>query len=402
MDLENLTTQEKEFRRSLEAAGVPTTDAAFRAEWQGLADAAGIPIANASPFSAFWVLLSSIATRPALWLVAFMVRVVMPNCYVKTAAGAWLDLLGWAYNIERKAAEKARGHVTFRRVNAAQPAEIPAGTAVRTVPIGGVIYRLSTLADAVIPAGSFALDVLCEAEAAGSGYNLAGGYYSLLDSDVPGITGAVNPADWLESPGAEQESDDQFRLRIRYQFAGAGDWHTDAKYRSLIAARTGFRADRIYFVRYDSASYPCRGPGSADAFVLFDTAFDPANVLADVNDYIRAQGNHGHGDDLLVQAIPSTLHDVAVAVVFRTSVTAARRAEVLAAIGQVIRCAFRENEAYLDNVTQTWPYSRFAFSKLGQELHDLFYEVAALEWGQDDIVSELDIPRLATLTVQEG
>ena len=402
MDLENLTTQETEFRRSLEASGVPTTDAAFRSEWRQLADDAGVPIANASPFSAFWVLLTDIATRPALWLIAFLIRVVMPNLYVKSAAGTYLDLLGWAYNLERKAAEKTRGRIVFRRVNSAQPVEIPAGTLVRTVPVNGKIFRMATLEDAVIPSGSLELAVLCEAEEAGSGYNLAAGYYSLLDSDVPGITGAGNPAGWIESPGADEESDDQFRLRIRYQFAAAGDWHTDAKYRSLISARTGFRADRIYFVRYDSNSYLCRGPGSADAFVLFDTAFDPANVLADVNDYINGQGNHGHGDDLQVKAIPSTSHDVGVTVGFRSSVTAARRAEVLTAIEQVIRCAFRENEAYIDDVTQTWPYSRFAFSKLGQELHDLFYEVSSLEWDCEDIVSGLDVPRLNTLTVQEG
>ena len=170
----------------------------------------------------------------------------------------------------------------------------------------------------------------------------------------------------------------------------------------MIAANTGFRPDRIYFKRYDGDRYPCRGPGSADAFVLFDAGVTPDETLAEVNRYINDQDNHGHGDDLKVLAVPGSTHDVSVSVIFRRNTTSDRRAEVLAEVEQVIRCAFRENEQYLDQVTQTWPYSRFAFSQLSYELHDLFYEIEALEWGQDDILSDLDVPRLGNLTIEEG
>lgn len=402
MDLENLTPQEKEFKRSLDAAGIPTTEEQFREEWQQLADESDIPIANPSKYSAFWVFVTNSVTNPARWLIAYMIRHVMPNMYVKTAGGKYLDLLGWAYDIGRKEAVRARGKMTFRRDNTAQQLFIPAGTRVRTVPVGGKIYRMITLADAVMETGVSELDVLAEAEEAGDSYNLGAGYYSLMDSDVPGITGVINKADYLATPGAGEESDDQLRLRIRYQFASAGDWHTDAKYRSLIAANTGFRPDRIYFKRYDGERYPCRGPGSADAYVLFDSGVTPDETLAKVNHYIMDEDNHGHGDDLHVAAVPESMHDVAVTVIFRRNTTLDRRAEILAEVEQVIRCAFRENQAYLDLVTQTWPYSRFAFSNLGYELHDLFYEIEALEWGQDDIISDLDVPRLDNLTITEG
>ena len=402
MDLENLTDQEKEFKRALEASGIPTTDEQFRAEWQQMADDANVPIANPSKFSAFWVFVTTAITEPARWLVAFMIRHVMPNMYVKTAVGNYLDILGWAYDVERKPASKARGRITFRRENTAQKLQIPAGTRVRTVPVAGKIFRMITIEDAVMETGAAELAVLCEAEEAGSGYNLGAGYYCLLDSDVPGITSVTNAADYLAEPGAAEESDEQLRLRIRYQFGSAGEWHVDAKYRSMIAANTGFRPDRIYFKRYDGDNYPCRGPGSADAFVLFDAGVTPDDTLAEVNRYINDQDNHGHGDDLKVLAVPGSTHNVAVTVIFRRNTTTERRAEVLAEVEQVIRCAFRENEQYLDQVTQTWPYSRFAFSQLSYELHDLFYEIEALEWGQEDIISDLDVPRLGTLTVEEG
>lgn len=401
LNLDNLSAEEKEFKQAVESAGIPTTDEAFRAEWQQLADESDVPIANPSKYSAFWVFVTLAVTNPVRWLIAFMIRHVMPNMYVKTAAGAYLDLLGWAYDVERKAAVTARGNITFRRENSAQQLLIPAGTSVRTVPIRGNIYRMITLEEGLMDTGVQELDVPCEAEQPGGNYNLGTGYYGIMDSDVPGITGVTNKADYLTVAGANTESDAQFRLRIRYQFAASGDWHTDAKYRSLIALNTGFRPDRIYFLRYDGASYPCRGPGSADAFVLFDAGTVPDGTLLEVNRYIRDQDNHGHGDDLMVFAMPETVHDVAVEVKFRRNTTTPRRQELLAEIENVIRCAFRENQDYQDQVTQTWAYSRFAFSQLDYELHSMFHEIEALIWGRDDIISDLDVPRLGELAISE-
>ena len=39
-----------------------------------------------------------------------------------------------------------------------------------------------------------------------------------------------------------------------------------------------------------------------------------ATFLTEINNYIRDQGNHGHGDDLLVLEMPATLHTVKLAV----------------------------------------------------------------------------------------
>ncbi|EHN6228874.1 hypothetical protein KJE99_005090, partial [Salmonella enterica] len=63
-----------------------------------------------------------------------------------------------------------------------------------------------------------------------------------------------------------------------------------------------------------------------------------------------------------------------------------------------IRCAFRENSNY--DVTRTWPYSRFSFSQLGRELHDAFTLVDSVTFSLTDILSELNIPRLNTLSVE--
>ncbi|ECC2479803.1 hypothetical protein FOK40_26005, partial [Salmonella enterica] len=67
-------------------------------------------------------------------------------------------------------------------------------------------------------------------------------------------------------------------------------------------------------------------------------------------------------------------------------------------VENLIRCAFRENSNY--DVTRTWPYSRFSFSQLGRELHDAFTLVDSVTFSLTDILSELNIPRLNTLSVE--
>ncbi len=397
LDLNNLNTEEQQFSDALGQAGMPVTETAIKAELQGMADAAHLAIANPSRYSPFWNFCTQAVTMPVQFLVAFLVRRVMPGLYVKTATGAMLDLIAWGYDLTRKPAVKTQGDLIFSRGNTSGQLQIPAGTRVRTIAINGNVYRMITLVSAVIEVGSNSVRVAAEAEAAGSAYNLGATYYSIMDSSVPGVVAVTNPEDYLTLPGADAESDEELRLRIRNQFSAVGDWHTDAKYKAMIAAQTGFRIDRIFF----DHNIP-RGPGSADAYILFDAGTIPTEYLATVNAYISDQGNHGHGDDLLVKALPETTHDVAVDVIFKASVASSAKAGLLAEIEQFIRCAFRENTDYLPEVTQTWPFSRFSFSRLDYELHDNFPGIAALEWAQGDIVSALAVPRLDTLTVMEA
>ena len=395
LDLNNLSAEEQIFSDALANAGMPVGDDAIKAELQGLADDANLTIANQSKYSAFWCFCSAAIIKPMQYFTAFLIKNVMPNFYVKTAKGAFLDIIAWAYDLIRHAAVKAQGNLLFTRVDSAQQLLIPAGSRVRTIPINGNIYRLITIADAVMDVDVNTLEVACEAESAGAAYNLAVSYYSIMDSDVPGITEVTNQADYLTTAGSNEENDEQLRLRIRNQFAAVGDWHIDAKYKAMIAEQTGFQIDRIFF----DHSIP-RGPGSADAYILFDAGAASAATLTAINDYIATDGNHGHGDDLVVKEVPQIAHDVSVTVNFVDNV--ADSAASLLAIENFIRCAFRGNTDYDEHVTQTWPSATFSFSKLDQDLHNYFSEIASLNWGQGDIESNLDIAILGVLTVTEA
>ncbi|EHG4041641.1 hypothetical protein J4198_005489, partial [Salmonella enterica] len=216
-----------------------------------------------------------------------------------------------------------------------------------------------------------------------------------LPKAIDGIASVRNGDDWLTTPGADRESDDELKDRCRNQFNLAGSYHTDAVYRSLIAAQAGLTIDRIFFL-HDAP----RGPGTANAYLLLDTGVISQPYVDSVNQYITDQGHHGHGDDMRCFPMPETRHTLAVTVYVEnlSNISSDDITALKSGVENMIRCAFRENNNY--DVTRTWPYSRFSFSQLGRELHNAFALVDSVTFSLADIKSDLTIPRLNTLTVE--
>ncbi|HDS1696324.1 MULTISPECIES: baseplate J/gp47 family protein [unclassified Pseudomonas] len=386
-----------DFKKALQDAGVPTTEAGLRAAWEKEVAAQGSKLSNTSAWSPFWRLVTALVTKPVLWLIEFMVNTVLPNFFVKTATGTWLDMLAWAVDVTRKASTKAQGQLLFTRSGVAGVLEIPAGVRVQSVAINGNVYVLVTTAATQFLDGDSQVLVPVEASEAGSGYNLAPGYYSILPEPIPGVIQVVNADGWLTQPGADQEHDDDLRLRTRNQFSAVNQWHTDAVYRAMIASFPGVEPDGVYF-EHDAP----RGPGSANAFVLFEAGSPAASYLERINSYVRDQGNHGHGDDMLVQEMPATQHTVRVAIWPDAQVGTEREEALLGDIELFIRAAFRESTAIDYQPTLTYPQSRFSFSRLGEELHETFSGIESLKFDNVDIVSQLTIPRLDNVQVVLG
>ncbi|ORL70318.1 hypothetical protein B7H19_06100 [Pseudomonas putida] len=383
-----------DFRQALKDAGIPTTDAALRQTWEAEVTAQGSKLSNTSAYSPFWRLVTALVTKPVLWLIGFVSDTVLPNFFVKTAGDKWLDMLAWAVNVERKGATNAQGMLLFTRENTAGELEMPAGVVVMSPSINGHVYQLVTTEPAIFADGQLQKSVPAQAVEVGSGYNLAPGYYAILVEPIPGIAQVVNADDWMTEPGADPEPDDQLRLRVRNQFSAVNQWHTDAVYRAMIAAFPGVRPDGVYFEH----GAP-RGPGSANAYVLFDANVPAATYLEQINAHIRDGGNHGHGDDLIVFVMPETLHDVRMTYWPVPNLTADRREALQTNIEQFVRAAFRESTQSDYQPSLTLPQSRFSFSRLGEELHQQFPDIQSLRFENTDIVSQLNIPRLKSLTV---
>ena len=383
-----------DFKQALADAGIPTTEAALKAAWEAEVVAQGSKLANTSAYSPFWRVITALVTKPVLWILTFVTGTVLPNFFLKTATSTWLDMLAWAVNVERKAPTKAIGSLLFSRATTVGSFEIPIGTRVQSAAINGNVYELVTTAVGSFIEGASQVSIPVIAIDAGSGFNLAPGYYAVLPVPVPGVVQVVNLDGWLATPGSDAELDDDLRLRARNQFSAVNQWHTDAVYRALIAAFPGVSANGVYFEH----GAP-RGPGSANAYVLFEADAPADTYLQQINARIMDEGNHGHGDSMLVLVMPETQHDVSLQVWPVANLTEAQRATLKADIALFIRAAFRESTGSDYAPTLTWPQSRFSFSRLVEELHEQFPRIESMRFGNDDIISALAIPRLRSLAV---
>lgn len=382
------------FRQALSDAGIPTSQAELEKAWAAEAAAAGSNLSNTSAYSPFWRILTALVTKPVLWLLDFTADTVLPNFFVKTAHGQWLDTLAWAVDVERKPATTAEGRLLFSRVEAVGELEIPAGTPVTSPAIAGQVFEVRTLEPTLLVDGQLQVSVPARATQPGSAFNLAPGYYAVLPTPVPGITAVVNPDGWLTRPGADEELDEQLRLRIRNQFTAVNQYHTDAVYRAMISAFPGVAIDGVYF----DHSAP-RGPGSANAYVLFEAGASADSYLQQINAHIREGGNHGHGDDLQVLPLPEKPVEVDLDLWPQAHLQQAQREALAQEVEQFIRTAFRENQAAAYRPTLTRPQARFSFSRLTEELHEQFAGIESLRFSQVDLLCGLEIPRLAALRV---
>ncbi|OKA98781.1 hypothetical protein BHR46_19530, partial [Aeromonas salmonicida subsp. salmonicida] len=328
-----------DFMALLAETGVPTTEQAMEAELKKEVVAAGSLITNDSDVSPFWRLVRGVVITPALWLIrTLLAGHVLPNTFAATATDAYLDLKAWDVDLTRKAAQTTRGLVNFVKANPSEAATIPADIWVATERINGTIYRLKPLQAVVSPAGEAVARVVCEAEFAGSAWNLAPGYYNLLSEPVTGILSARNDdKEWITTQGADAEGNDALGLRIQNQFSAVGRYHIDAIYRSMLASVAGIRADHIFF-EHEAP----RGPGTANAYVLLEVGATPASLIEQLNDYVGRQGNHGHGDDLFVMAMPETQHSLTLALWPQANLTAEQRTALKAGAENLVKAALRQ------------------------------------------------------------
>lgn len=383
----------EDFKQMLAETGLPVEETQIRQKFEELTAQENI-ITNTSKMSPFWRLITAIAVKPVKWLTDHLIGEILPNLFVKTAKEKWLQLHAWAIGLDFKQATKAEGVIQFTKESDITELTIKAGTVVQTERINDVIFRLIVTTDTVIQKGVLSALVPVIAENAGADYNLAAGYYRILPESIAGIKTVENKDDWLTTPGSDRETNEELRERYRTQFSSVGQHHIDSVYKGMIAQVAGLSVDRIYF-KHDAP----RGPGTANAYLLLDTGVISQPFIDKVNHYVQTEGNHGHGDDLICFAMPETQHVITCGVYFRPSqaIGETRKAEIVQAVENMIRCAFRENNNY--TVTKTYPFSRFSWSKLGEEIHDRFNEIDSIVWGQTDIQSDLSIPRISRLTV---
>jgi hypothetical protein len=377
-----------DFKQILIDADIPVTDEDFQAQWDGQLVAHDFIVNNDSPLSPFWRLQKALVGKPAAQIVDILTNKIMPNSFVATAKKEWLDLKGADRKITRLKDVKAQGNIEFTRTDTASELTIPAGTIIESTPVNGVVYLLVTLFDTNFSIEQAKALALSEAFESGEKYNLAVGYYSKITPEIDGVS-ASNKQDWLVRNGQNIETDNNFSLRIRDQFASLGEFHVNAVYKSIIAEVSGIPIDNIIFEQ----TAP-RGAGSANAYIFLNVGQVSQAVVDVVNNHI-ASGYHGQGDDLKVFAIPTQEKAVELDLWLKPN-----SADITADVENFIRAAFRENAGY--QVTQCLPNSVFSFSLLAAELHAEFHEIATLKFTTDDISAGVWLPTISALTVMNN
>ena len=375
----------EQFIKILQDSDIPTTEDEFQKQWDTLLVEYGFEVNNNSPFSPFWRLQKALVAKPAKQMIDVLLDNVMPNTFVLTAEGEWLDEKGKGRNIPRLPAVKTQGNVQIDRVDNTGELIIPKATLIQSSPINGVIYQVQTLFDVTFNDGVSRQTVMVEATEFGSDHNLSSGYYNNFVIPIEGVS-VVNNDDWLVRAGQLVESDSNYQLRIRDKFATSGNFHVDAVYRSIISEFPGINADNILF----DHTAP-RGPASANAYVYLPVGTVTQSVVDSINNHI-ASGYHGHGDDLMVFAIPTTPKDISLEYSLKSNVD-----DIKTEIEQFIGAAFRQNSAYKATVCR--PDSIFSFSLLATELHNQFPEIASLKFITQDFNTGTTLPVINNLTV---
>lgn len=389
-----MTTEfNKAFEKMVTDAGLPTTDGQAKEKWNAVAEEAGSPYNNNSDYSPFWRAISGLITAPVLWIVRdLLLKLLLPNMFLRTATGVYLELFGWAVDAPIKKAAKAKGVLVFARLLPAGEVVIPAGTIVQSPVINGKTYHVITLANATMLDGVASVEVMCEAMETGAGYNLPAGYYAILPVAVPGIDSVTNTANWLQSAGADIEAPDDYRERIRNQFTAVNQYHTDSVYTKIITTFANINTRNVFF-EHDAP----RGPGTANAYILMDVGQPSPQMLSDIEAHLMAGGNHGHGDDVRIFAMPETFHNLTVTIHAKPNATQQEKDDLKAGVSSAVRAAFRQNDQFKMTLTQPW--ASFSFSRLSAELHAFFPDLYAVSFSLPTIVSTLTVPRLNVLSV---
>lgn len=390
-----VSSENKEFEQVLKNARIPMTDEEVHRAFEKEVIAQGSLINNDSKYSPFWRLITAIIKIPYMWLLSFLIQTVLVQSFVKTSSGFFLDLFLHSVNLTRKPASKAKGAVIFIRKPNAPEIQLPAGFTISTERINGNIYSLVIPEKITLPENITNFRVVCEANSTGGQYNLAGGYYCIPQSPLPGLIKVYNPDDWLIEPGADKELDEDARERYRSQFTAVSGFYIDDKYKLLMSEFGGIKTDQIYIEKNGP-----RGPGTANAYILLDSGTPSEPFLEAINTAVREDGYHGLGDDVIAMALPEKQIDIIVELMPVPNLKRDELEQLKENIDQYIRCVFRENQGYKDTI-KTWPLTLFSFSTLNQGIRNKFQNIESLYFVNRDFKCGMEIPRIKTLIIRD-
>lgn len=235
-----------------------------------------------------------------------LARLVLNNMFVTHAEGVWLDLKVADYSKKRKKAQKTQGLVTVSRMGAdGEAIKIAKGHVFKSImDINGEELRYFTTDAAVLQKGAHSVDVLVEAEAEGSRYNVPEGQITRTLTYIGEVT-VSNGADWIVREGSDTEDDESTRARALRSWSELAQLATEDAFINAAESVAG-----VLFAQAD-CDHP-RGQGTVDVIVTGTAGEATEGLLAEVTEAVDKIA--GPYDNILVKSSVTVAQDIEVTV----------------------------------------------------------------------------------------
>lgn len=206
------------------------------------------------------------------------------------------------YSKKRKKAQKAQGLVTVSRVGASGEAiKIAKGHVFKSIlDINGEELRYFTIEAAVLQKGAMSVDVLVEAEAEGSRYNVPEGQITRTLTYI-GDVKITNAADWIVREGSDTEDDESARARTLRSWSELAQLATEDAFVNAAESVTG-----VLFAQAD-CDHP-RGQGTVDIIVTGTAGEATEGLLKSVQEAVDKIA--GPYDNILVKSSVTVDQDI--------------------------------------------------------------------------------------------
>lgn len=236
-----------------------------------------------------------------------LARTVLNNMTVTHSSGAWLDLKMADYSKKRKRSQKAQGRVMLTRASSWNEAiKIPKGHVFKTEKdINGEELRFFVIEPAVLQKGAQSVDVLVEAEAEGSRYNVPQGQITRSLTFINGVEAISNRADWITREGSDTEDDSGAKARTLRSWSELARRPIEDTYINAAEGVPG-----VLFAQAD-CDHP-RGQGTVDVIVTGTAGEATEGLLAKVLEAVDKVS--GPYDNVLVKSSITINQDIDVTV----------------------------------------------------------------------------------------
>jgi len=325
-----------------------------------------------------------------LW--EFLKYHIVPNMFVITAKGKWLDLHAETFGIKRKPATKTKGIAIFKRT-ADGNIKIPKGTIIKTKPdIFGESLSFTTVEEKVLTEELNEIPITVEAIEEGSRYNVAPYTINTLTTYLP--VEVENRENWILIEGTDEEDDDSLRNRILLVW-NTKSLFTDDYYRYHVLS-----IPEIVDCYIDS-QHP-RGQGTADIYVVSTNIAPSQEVLNKAQQLINEVKTPA--SDILIKPAVIKPVDIHIKVYAKTDII---KDVLKTEVEKRVRALFVYDKKYTNIITD-YENRRFKIGKpvLLSVIINTIMEIPQIENVEiitplDDIpVLPKEIPNINTLTVE--